>query len=323
MQRRSFSGLLAAGLAAPGAAFAQDAYPSQPIRWILGYPAGGGSDITARTLSDSMRATLGQPLLIDNRPGAATNIAGDLTAKSRPDGYTIMSVDPAICSFNEHLFSKLPFDPAKDFTYIGGIGVLPLMVVVHPDFPARTMREWLAYVKAHPGKVDYASVGNGSPHHLTMEMLKHQNNLFMTHIPYRGGAPALQDLMGGQVKCMVLDMAGGVQAIRAGKVRALAISTPKRSALLPDVPTFMEAGLPNSEVQGMQGLAGPAGMPAPVVAKLSHALSTALKDPAVLRRLQEIGLEPTPLTGEQFTAHVRSEARRWGPIIKAAGVKLD
>ena len=262
MDRRTLLATLASGAAVAATPFAraQD-YPSQIIKWVVPYPAGGGTDVIARTLAEAMRQTLGQQIVVDNRPGASTNIGAELVAKSKPDGYTVMSADNAVLAFNEHLFGKLPFNPEKDFTYIGAIGKFPLALVVHPDFPAKNFKEFLAYVKANPGKVNYASPGNGSPHHLAMEMFKVRTGTFITHIPYRGAAPAMADVMGGQVPCMFLDLASGLSIMQANKVRVLAIGSGARSKLLPNVPTLAEVGVPNTEVFAFQGVLGPAGLP--------------------------------------------------------------
>jgi tripartite-type tricarboxylate transporter receptor subunit TctC len=325
MQRRHLlqNALALAGATAAPWAAAQPGYPSQPIRWVVPYPAGGGTDVLARTVAEAMRETLGQQIIVDNRPGASTNIGAQLVATAKPDGYTFMSADNAVLAFNEHLFSKLPFSPEKDFTYVGGISRFPLALVVHPAFEARTVKEFLAYVRAHPGKVNYASPGNGSPHHLAMEMFKTRTQTFLTHIPYRGAAPALQDVMGGQVPCMFLDLAAGLPVIQSGKVRALAIGSAQRVAALPDVPTLAEAGVPNTEVFAFQGILAPAGLPAAITARLNAELNKALLNPAVVRRMTDFGMEALPGTPEQFRAMARAEAARWGEIIRAAGVKLD
>lgn len=325
MQRRTLlSALAAAGAttAAPWAA-AQSAWPDQPLRWVVPYPAGGGTDVLARTVAEAMRQTLGQQIVVDNRPGAATNIGGQAVATAKPDGNTFMSADNAILAFNEHLFTKLPFSPEKDFTYVGGISRFPLALVVHPSFEAKTVKELLAYARANPGKLNYASPGNGSPHHLAMEMFKNRTSTFLTHIPYRGAAPAMQDVMGGQVPCMFLDLAAGLPVIQSGKVRALAIGSAKHIAALPDVPTLAEAGVPNTEVYAFQGILAPAGMPAAITARLNGDLNKALLNPAVVKRMTDFGMEPLPGTPEQFRTMARAESKRWGEIIKAAGVKLD
>ncbi|OEZ27618.1 Bug family tripartite tricarboxylate transporter substrate binding protein [Variovorax boronicumulans] len=324
MDRRTLLATLASGAAVSAAPFAhaQD-YPAQLIKWVVPYPAGGGTDVIARVLAEAMRQTLGQQIVVDNRPGASTNIGADLVAKSKPDGYTVLSADNAVLAFNEHLFSKLPFNPEKDFTYIGAIGKFPLALVVHPDFPAKTFKEFLAYVKANPGKVNYASPGNGSPHHLAMEMFKARTGTFITHIPYRGAAPAMADVMGGQVPCMFLDLASGLPIMQGNKVRVLAIGSGARSKRLPDVPTLAEVGVPNTEVFAFQGILGPAGLPAAVVNKLNADLNKAFSTPAVQKRFDDFGMEAMPGTPAQFAALSRAESKRWGPIIKQAGIKLD
>ena len=325
MQRRTLlSALAAAGAttAAPWAA-AQSAWPDQPLRWVVPYPAGGGTDVLARTVAEAMRQTLGQQIVVDNRPGASTNVGGQMVATAKPDGYTFMSADNAILAYNEHLFTKLPFNPEKDFTYVGGISRFPLALVVNPALEAKTVKEFLAYARANPGKLNYASPGNGSPHHLAMEMFKNRTKTFLTHIPYRGAAPALQDVMGGQVPCMFLDLAAGLPVITSGKVRALAIGSAKRVAALPDVPTLAEAGVPNTEVFAFQGILAPAGLPAAITARLNGDLNKALLNPAVVKRMNDFGMEALPGTPEQFRAMARAESKRWGEIIKAAGVKLD
>jgi tripartite-type tricarboxylate transporter receptor subunit TctC len=323
-RRQLLAGMAAAGatLAAPWAR-AQGNYPDQPIRWVVPYPAGGGTDVIARSLSEAMRQSLGQQFVVDNKPGAATNIGAEQVARAKPDGYTIMSADNAVLAFNEHLFSKLPFDPAKDFSYIGAIGKFPLALVVNPSFQAKDFKEFLAYVKAHPGDVNYASPGNGSPHHLAMELFKNRTGTSLTHVPYRGAAPAMADVMGGQVPCMFLDLASGLSIMQSGKVRVLAIGSAQRSKLLPDVPTLAEVGVANAEVFAFQGVLGPAGMPGPVVQRLNRELNKAFGAPEVAKRFNDFGMEAMPGSPEQFLSLARAESSRWGPIIKAAGVKLD
>ncbi|MBN8747163.1 Tripartite tricarboxylate transporter family receptor [Xylophilus ampelinus] len=325
MQRRHLLATLASGaaLAASPFARAQANYPDQIIKWVVPYPAGGGTDVIARSLAEAMRQTLGQQIVIDNRPGASTNIGADLVAKAKPDGYTVMSADNAVLAFNEHLFGKLPFNPERDFSYIGAIGKFPLALVVNPDFPAKDFKEFLAYVKANPGKVNYASPGNGSPHHLAMELFKNRTGTFITHIPYRGAAPAMADVMGGQVPCMFLDLASGLPIMQGKKVRVLAIGSGARNKLLPDVPTLAEVGVRDAEVFAFQGVLGPAGLPANVVSRLNGDLNKAMSTPAVLKRFADFGMEAMPGTPQQFQQLARAESKRWGPVIKAAGIKLD
>jgi tripartite-type tricarboxylate transporter receptor subunit TctC len=314
---------LAALVTCSAPALAQADYPNQPIKWVVPYPAGGGTDIFARTLADSMKTTLGQQLIIDNKPGASTNIGAEYTAHSKPDGYTIMSGDNASMAFNEHLFKKLPYNPSKDFTYIGSIGRWPLVLVVNPNVPVKTVKEFIDYVNANPGKVDYASPGNGSPHHMGMEIFKQRTGIKVQHIPYKGAAPALQDLVGGQVPAMFLDLASGLGLMKAGKVRMLAIAAPKRAAIFPDVPTMAEAGVKDMEAYAFQGLLGPAGLPPAIVTKLNTALNAALKDPVVVGKFNDFGTEIQGGTPEAFFQYARGEANRWGPVIKTSGIQLD
>lgn len=326
MQRRHFMAAMTATAAAPFAPLAQAqaaAWPEQVIRWIVPYPPGGGTDVLARTVAEAMRTSLGQTIVIENKPGAATNIGAQQVATAKADGYTIMSADNAVLAYNEHLFSKLPFSPEKDFTYVGGISRFPMALVVNPAFEAKTLQEFLAYARAHPGKVNYASPGNGSPHHLAMEMFKARTGTFLTHIPYRGAAPAVADVMGGQVPCMFLDLASGLPIIQSGKVRALAIGTGQRVANLPQLPTLAEAGVANTEVYAFQGILAPKNLPAPITQRLNAELNKALASPAVVKRMQDFGMQALPGTPEQFRAMARAEAKRWGEIIQKAGTKLD
>lgn len=323
MERRHMLTALAAAALAPWARAQGAAYPTQPIRWVVPYPAGGGTDVLARTVAEAMRTGLGQQIVVDNRPGASTNIGAQIVATAKPDGYTIMSADNALLAYNEHLFRKLPFSPEKDFTYVGGLSRFPLALVVHPAFEAHTFQDFLAYVRAHPGKVNYASPGNGSPHHLAMELFKHRTKTFLTHIPYRGAAPALQDVMGGQVPCMFLDLAAGLPVMQSGKVRVLALGAARRLDRLPQVPTLGEVGVPDAEVFAFQGVLAPAGLPPAITERLNAELNQALRAPAVVQRMRDFGMEALPGTPEQFRAMARAEAGRWGPVIEATGVKLD
>jgi len=293
------------------------------LRWVVPYPPGGGTDVLARTLAEAMRGPLGMNIVVENKPGASTNIAAQDVARAAPDGRTVLQADNALMAFNEHLFKKPPVDADKDFSYIGGIGKFPLALVLHPDFPARNFKEFLAYVRANPGKVSYASPGNGSPHHLAMEMFKHRTQSFLVHIPYRGAVPAMQDVMAGQVPVMFLDLASGLTTIQGGKVRAIAYGGKERSALLPGVPTLIEENVREVEVFAFQGLLGPAGMPAATVQRLNAELNKALANTTVLKRFLDFGMQPMPGTPEQFRAFARAEAKRWGPIIRDNGITLD
>ena len=325
MDRRTLLKSAASGVvtsAVPWAAAAQ-ALPDQVLRWIVPYPAGGGTDVLARTVADAMRVAMGQQIVIDNRPGASTNIAAQIVASAKPDGTTVMSADNALLAFNEHLFRRLPFSPEKDFTYVGGMSRFSLALVVHPGFEAQTLKQFITYARAHPGKLNYASPGNGSPHHLAMEMFKLRTGTYITHIPYRGAAPAMQDVMAGQVPCMFLDLAAGLPVIQSGKVLALAIGSQTRVATLPAVPTLAEGGVPDTEVFAFQGILAPAGLPSATLGRLNAALNHALTSPAVQKRMADFSMEAMPGSPEQFKAFSRNEAQRWGKIIQSAGITLD
>jgi len=317
--------LFTAGLALAAAAHAsaQSTYPNQPIRLIVPYAAGGGTDNLARTLGEAMQPSLGQPIVIDNRPGASTNIGVSVMMQSKPDGYTIMQAENAALLFNEYMFVKLPYKPATDFTYIGTIGRFPVALVVHPDFPAKTVAEFVSYVKAHPDSVSYASPGAGSPHHMAMELFKQKAGLSIQHVPYKGAAPAMNDIMGGQVQTMMLDLASGLPIIRSGKVRVLAIALPQRARALPDVPTFAELGFKDVNAYAFHGLIGPAGMPPDVVNRLNSELNKAMQAPKVVKLFSDFGFEALPGTPQDFYKLARAESARWGQVIKTSGVQLD
>ena len=312
--------VLAAGI---GPVAAQSAYPSQPLKWIVPYVAGGGTDNLARALAEAMQSSYGQPIVIDNRPGASTNIGVSALMQAKPDGATIMQAENAALLFNEHMFAKLPYKPAGDFTYIGAIGRFPVALVVTPNFPAKTVAEFVSYVKANPDKVNYASPGNGSPHHMAMELFKQKAGLSIAHVPYKGAAPAMTDVMGGQVGTMMLDLASGLPIIKAGKVRVLAIALPQRAGAVPEVPTFSELGYQDVNAYAFHGLIGPAGMPKETVDRLNAELHKAMQSPKVTRLFADFGFEAMPGTPQDFYKTARAESDRWGKVIQAAGVKLD
>ena len=325
MKRRTWisATIGALGSLAHPAIWAKEDFPKQLIRWVVPYPAGGGTDNLARAVAERMRIGLQQQLIIDNRPGASTNIGAEMVARAKPDGYTVMSADNAVLAFNEHLFKSLRYSPEADFSFIGAIGRFPLALVVTPEFPAKTYAEFAAYVKANPDKVSYASAGNGSPHHLAMELFKYRTGLQLTHIPYKGAAPAIQDVMAGQVGAMFLDLASGLPIVQTGKVRALAIASPKRSSVLPQLATLDELGVKDAEVFAFQGMLGPAEMPGPVVARLNTELRAAMQDPNVLKKFTDFGFEPLLLSPQEFKQLARQEAERWGKVIRANNIALD
>ena len=315
--------LAAPGLLLPSWVSAQDKYPSKPIAFICPYSAGGNSDQRSRQFGKFLSTALGQPVIVDNKPGAGANIGTDLIAKAKPDGYVIGMGNFAPLSVNPTMFKKMSFDPAKDLTPIALIERGPLILMVPPNSPFKSVKDIIAAAKAKPGTLSFASGGLGGSHHLSAEMFKQIAGLQITHIPYKGGAPAATDLMGGQVDMMFEQMYAASPAIKGGKLRALAITSKARSPLFPDLPTMIEAGVPGFEVQNWQGLVGPAGLPAPIVKLLNELVNQALADPAIKAQMLGQGNELGGGTPEQFAAFIKSEAERWGKLVKAADIKPD
>ncbi|GAB7548908.1 Bug family tripartite tricarboxylate transporter substrate binding protein [Cupriavidus sp. 8B] len=314
------SAALALGCA--GGAHAQ-AYPTQPVKWIVPYAPGGTTDVIARGLAVKMGQDLGQPVVVENRPGAASIIGATAIARAAPDGYTIGTADSGTLAFNPAMYATLSYDADKDFTFIGGLGRMPLVLAVHPAFPARDLKEFLALARKTPGKVSSASSGPGSPLHVALELFKQRTKTDILHVPYKGSSPALQDLMAGQVQSMFVDLPPSLSLIRSGKIRVLAVATPQRLAILPDVPTMAEAGLPGFEAYAWQGFVGPARLPAPVVMRLSKELVAALQHPETRAKLEELGIQPMPMSPQEFNQFTRSEQKLWSGVIKAAGIRLD
>lgn len=318
--------VLAAGLAVAAMPLrgALAAYPEGPIRWIVAYAAGGGTDTLARILGEAMAPKLGQPVVIENRPGGATNIAAGLVAKADPDGLTVFTADNGTLVFNPALFEKLPYDPEADFRQVGLIARFPLVLSVRKDSASTSARDLIERVRADPGSVDYASPGVGSPHHLTMERLAREAGVRFSHVPYKGAAPALNDLVGGHVEAMVVDYPSGASQLRAGSIRPLAVCSAARLDGLADVPTVQEAlGLNGFEAYAWQGLVVPRATPDPVVERLSDELAAALRQEPVLARMRQIGLEPIsggPADMQRLTAQERAV---WVPLIESLGITLD
>lgn len=323
MKRKTFCLIAAALLAGSVGAYAQGNYPSQPVKWIVPYAPGGTTDVIARNLATRMGQDMGQPVIVDNKPGAASIIGATFIARSQPDGYTVGTADSGTLAFNPAMYATLTYDAAKDFTYIGGLGKMPLVLAVAPNFPAKNMQELLALVKKSPGSISSASSGPGSPLHVALELFKQRTGTDMMHVPYKGSAPALQDLMAGQVQTMFVDLPPSLSMIKSGKIRVLAVATPQRLSILPDVPTMAEAGVPGFEAYAWQGFVGPAKLPEAVVGKLNARLVAALKHPEMRARLEELGIQPMPMTPAEFTDFVRSEQKLWSGVIKAANIRLD
>jgi len=298
-------------------------YPDRPIRLIVPYAAGGGTDVFARTISTRMGQELGQPLVVENRPGAGTIIGAETVARAEPDGYTLLLGDSGTYSVNPSLYKKLPYDPVKDFTPVTLTARFALALVVHPSMPAKTVQEFVDLVRAHPGKYDFASPGAGSPHHLAMEMFRQKAHLQLTHVPYKGNGPALQDLLAGRIPCMFLDLVTIRQHVENGRLRVLAVASTQRLEQLPGVPTIGESVSPGFEAWAWQGLAAPARTPPAVVARINAAYARTVADPDIKRRLHDMSLDLTPGTAEQMAAHVKSEIVKWAAIVKEANITLD
>ena len=313
---------LAAGAALSTRTLAQP-YPSQPPRWIVPYPAGGGTDVVARMLGDSMGRALGQTLVIDNKPGGGTMIAGDLLARAKPDGLTVGTVDTSTVALAQHLYKRVPYQPEKDFSYIGGTTRFPFVMVVRPTLKAHTLAELIALARTEPGGLKYATPGAGGPNHLGMELFQRKAGIALLHVPYKGDVPALQDLLGGQIDMYLVNTAASLPYIKSGKLRPIALSMARRSAALPEVPTFAEAGLADFESYSWQGLAAPAGTPEPIVARLNAELNKALASDDIRKRLADLGIEPSPTTPAEFTAFVKAQSALWGEVIRAANIKLE
>jgi tripartite-type tricarboxylate transporter receptor subunit TctC len=322
LTRRHFNLAVAGALASAGTAYGADTWPSKPIRWVVAYPAGGGSDFLARQLAPQLGKQLGQTIIIDNRPGAAGMIGTDNAAKSPPDGYTIVTGDNGAMVFNSAMYKKVPYDP-KDLAPIGFMARFPLILAVNPNAGFTSAQQLLDAIKKNPGKYSYASPGIGSPHHLAMELLKDRTGSFVVHVPYRGTALAVQDVISGQVPMMVLDTAAGLPQIKGGKVKALAVMSKKRIASLPDVPTLDELGIKGFEVTAWQGLFVPHGTPPEIVARLTQEMHKAITTPEVKARLEEFGLDVAPTDGPALAAFVQQETKFWHALIKERKLSAD
>lgn len=310
-------------LALPGLGWTQDKYPSKPITIVCPYPAGGNTDQRSRQFARFMGPVLGVPMVVENRSGAGGNIGTEAIARAKPDGYTIGMGNFAPLSVNPTLFKKVSFDPIKDLAPICLIERGPLVLMVRQDSPFKSLKDLIAAAKAKPGHLTYAHGGTGGSHHLAAEMFKARAGVFITTIPYRGGAPAAMDLMGGQVDMMFEQMYAASANIRAGRLRPLAITSLKRSPQFPDVPTLAEQGFPGFEISNWQGFVAPAGTPRPIIQLLNEVTNKALADPAIREQMLGQGNELGGGTPEQFAAHIKAESERWGKLVKSAGITPD
>jgi tripartite-type tricarboxylate transporter receptor subunit TctC len=290
---------------------------------ILPFPPGGTTDILGRVAAQKLTEALGQQVVPDNRPGAAGNIGTEFVAKAPPDGYTLLTAPGSTLTIHPALYPKLPFDPLKDFAPVTILGVVPNALVVHPSLPVRNVKELVALAKRTPGQLNYASTGAGQSTHLSMELFKTMAAVKITHVPYKGSAPAVTDLLGGHVSLMFDNMPSALPHVKAGKLRALAVSTLKRSAVAPEIPTVAESGLPGFEVSVWFAVLAPAGTPKAITDRLNQALVKALKSPDVRERLSSQGAEPIGNTAEQFTAVMKRDLVKWAKVVKDADVRLD
>lgn len=307
-------------LAAP--AFAAEWSPTKPMRFIVGFPPGGATDLVARILQPKLAASLGSQVIVDNRPGANGVISLQILKNSEPDGHTVamghiggLVISPAI--------QKVNYDPYKDYAYIGMLVSLQNILIVHPSVPAKNLTEFLAYAKAQQGKVNYASSGIGSPGHLAGVLLETMTKVPMTHVPYKGGGPAITDLIAGHVPSFIAVISTAVPHVQSGKVRAIGVTGAKRAEALPDVPTIAEAGVKGYLATNWYGLLAPGKTPAPVLARLNRDFVAALKAPDVVKQLKDRGIDAAPSTAAEYLGFVQSEQKRWGPIIKAANIKAE
>lgn len=297
-------------------------WPSKPVRVVVNFPPGGAADQLARMVGLPLGEALGQPVVIENRAGAGGNIGGDVVAKAPADGYTLLMSSGGMVSVNPHIYARMPFDPAKDLVPVASAARVLVYLVTRPDLPPNTLKEFLAYLKANPGKTTFGSPGNGSSPHLAGEMMKSQTGSFAVHVPYRGAAPALQDLLAGQID-FYFDPGIGLNQVRAGKLKLLAVGSPKRSPLFPDVPTLAEAGLTGFDADTVFGFYAPAGTPGDVVARLNREINRILGTQTVKDRVAALGGEPLPLTPAEFGAKAVEDSQRFGAIIRERKIKGD
>ena len=313
--------LLAIALCTMGA-WAQ-AFPVKPVRIVIGFPAGGPLDQHARLLSDRLQAQLGQPVIIDYKAGAGGTVGAQEVMKAPADGHTLMLANTGVMVINPALYSKLPYQTLRDFVPVARTAMQPLAFLVNPKVPVNTLPEFIEYVRARPGQVNYGSAGNGGSSHLVPEMLKSATGTFMVHIPYRGSAPAFTDLMAGQVQFMAESIPQAAQYHKQGKVRALAVTSRERNPALPDVPTAIESGVKNFEVVGFYGFLAPAGTPKEAIGKLSEAFKAVLNQPDIRSRMVAQGADPAFFGAEDFARYLQTEMPRWAEVVKKSGAKLD
>jgi tripartite-type tricarboxylate transporter receptor subunit TctC len=319
--RMSFASVCLLALSGIGPAAAQSDYPNKPVRWILGFAAGGPTDIVVRIVGQHLSEKLGQQFVIDNRPGAGGNIATQAVVNSPPDGYTILAI-AHVHAINATLYKQLPYDFIRDMTPVAGMVQMPNVLEVHPSVPANSVAEFIAHAKANEGKLSYASAGNGTSAHLAAELFKSMTGVKLLHVPYRGSGPALIDMVSGRVQVMFDTLSSSIPHIRDGKLRALGVTTAAKSEALPDVPT-VAATVPGYEVTAWFGVGVPKGTPTAIVEKLNREVNAALADPRIKARFAELGAVPFVATPAQMVQHVASETEKWGKAVKFSGATVD
>ena len=320
--RRQIIGLAAAAMSLPTLA-QTSSFPLRPVRIVVPYTTGGSNDVIARLLAQQLQEAWGQPVVVENKPGAAGNIGASDIAKSAPDGHSLLLTNINIVSMNPGLIANMPFDPQKDFAPISLLGTTALALVVHPSVPANNVRELIDLARKGPGRLNYASSGNGSPQHMSAEMFKAMTKTSMTHIPYRGAAPAVNDLLAGQVQVTIGVVNQLIPHIRAGKLKALGVTTRKRLAQMPDVPTLDEAGVPGYESEIWLGLAAPTATPPAIIEQINQAVRKAMATADVMSKLQSQGIDVVVSSPDQMRQRGLEDLKRWGDIIRTAGIKVD
>ena len=314
--------VLGAALASPASAQTSDAWPSKPLRFILPFPPGGGTDILGRLIAERMTASLGQPVVTENRGGAGGNVGAEAAARSAPDGYTIVLVAPSL-AISTSLYSKLGYDAVKDFAPVSLVATVPNVMVTHPSVPANTLAEFIRLAKTKPGEMNYGSGGSGTSNHLAGELFNIVAGVKLVHVPYKGVNLAMNDVLSGQIHLVVIGIPAAAPHIKAGKLRALALVAPQRSAALPEVPTVAEAGLPNFEVTTWYGILAPAGTPRAIVTRLNADLVKIMHSPDLKERLAAMATDPATSTPEEFAEYIKREIVKWGEVVRQAGLKAD
>jgi len=315
--------LAIAAVAALSAAAVAQPYPNKPVRVFVPYPPGGGTDVLARIVAPKLSENLGQQVVIDNRPGAGGTLGSAIAARAPADGYNLLILNTLPHTSAAGLYAKLGYDPVKDFTAVGMVAATPYVLAVHPSVPANTLAEFIALARARPGALNYASAGTGSATHLAAELFKSVTKVNLTHIPYKGGGPGISDLLGGQVQLTFENILALMPHIKAGKLRALAVTSRKRSLIFPDLPTVAEAGYPDFDVVGQFGFVVPAGVAREIIAQLNADLTKAVKSPELTNQLNSQGSEPRTSTPEEFDAIIRAESAKWLGVIRDAGIKVE